>query len=120
MYFRLAVGRRDPGSHWRQGVFQASFELLRSGSLEPYEADALWEVLDWFNENLPAPWEVSRRAAFWFRPGENRCSKRIWSLAGLLRVQGVHVQPLRARRPGYVEYEDDYQVAAVPFADMLR
>ena len=35
----------------------------------------------------------------------------------LLEEEGVPVEILRTRRPGYILYEDEHQVAAYPFAD---
>jgi hypothetical protein len=38
-------------------------------------------------------------------------------LAAVLEQHGVSVEMLRTSKPGYVVYEDRYQVVAVPFRD---
>jgi hypothetical protein len=38
-------------------------------------------------------------------------------MADILGEYGVPVDVLRTRRPGYVVYEDAFQVASHPFAD---
>jgi hypothetical protein len=42
---------------------------------------------------------------------------RLRALTVLLQRHGFVTQVLWTRRPGYVVYEDEYQVAAVPFRD---
>jgi hypothetical protein len=37
-------------------------------------------------------------------------------LAAFLDNKDVHVEELMTERPGYTVYEDEHQVAAVPFA----
>ena len=36
----------------------------------------------------------------------------------MLENHGVHVRNLKAKRVGYVVYEDEHQIVAQPFADM--
>jgi hypothetical protein len=40
-------------------------------------------------------------------------------LAVLLEHHGIATKKIRTDRPGYVVYEDAFQVAAVPFNDTL-
>ena len=46
--------------------------------------------------------------------------KRLRRIAGLLGSVGVPVQELRTTRPGYILYEDDFQIVALPFRDTPR
>ncbi len=119
MYFRLVVGSKCSLSHRRLGVFSAAGDLLHE-ELASHEAEALEEVLDWFNENLPMPWCRDERVIFWFRSSARECGRRVWRLANALRCQGLWVDILTTRAPGYVEYEDEWQVAAVPYRDCAR
>ena len=41
-------------------------------------------------------------------------------LVALLERNGVRILALRTKRPGYVVYEDDFQVVAEPFTDTER
>jgi hypothetical protein len=36
----------------------------------------------------------------------------------ILKQNLVHVRVFKTRRPGYIVYEDEYQVVAEPFADL--
>ena len=38
-------------------------------------------------------------------------------LVTLVEAAGIEVDELRTNRPGYVVYQDDQQVVALPFAD---
>ncbi len=38
-------------------------------------------------------------------------------MIAVLENNGVHVRTIKTVRPGYVVYEDEFQVVAVPFAD---
>ncbi|MHC4452784.1 MAG: Clp protease N-terminal domain-containing protein [Planctomycetota bacterium] len=43
-----------------------------------------------------------------------------WELVSILRRNGECVRLIKTRRPGYVLYEDSFQVAATPFRDTFR
>ncbi len=43
--------------------------------------------------------------------------RRFWNLAGVLKELDYEVRILKTARPGYVLYEDDDQVGAIPFRD---
>ena len=36
----------------------------------------------------------------------------------VLEMNDIYVRMLKKHRPGYIVYEDDYQVVAEPFADL--
>jgi hypothetical protein len=40
---------------------------------------------------------------------------RMRQLASPLHHKGITVEELRTTKPGYVVYEDDFQIAAMPF-----
>jgi hypothetical protein len=42
---------------------------------------------------------------------------RMHALCRILNEHGVRTEMITSARPGYVVFEDDYQVAAVPFAE---
>jgi hypothetical protein len=39
-------------------------------------------------------------------------------MACILELNGVCVRVIKTQRPGYIVYEDEYQVVAEPFAEM--
>ena len=55
------------------------------------------------------------RAISWFKPTASRCIARMRELARVLERQGQHTLQLTIDRPGFVIYEDDWQVVAETF-----
>jgi hypothetical protein len=45
---------------------------------------------------------------------------RLRRVAALIESTGVVVEELRTGKPGYVLYEDEHQVIALPFVDTAR
>jgi len=40
-----------------------------------------------------------------------------YSRISVLKKYGANIEFVRSGKPGYVTYEDDYQIAAIPFRD---
>ena len=122
MFLRLVTNKRDAGSHQSQGVFMFAYALLKDGDLSPEEAGRLKAILVRFEENLPLPdrSRLDARAIFWFKEHLGEFARRVWELAEFVTVQGLPTEIVRTTRPGYIVFEDDFQVAAVPFRDTYR
>jgi len=56
-------------------------------------------------------------AICWFKDTAHGYIDRMRRLAALLDASGVHTRMITTRRPGCIVYEDEHQVAAVPFRD---
>ena len=125
MFVRFVTRCRDEESHHFEGVFQAAFRLRNRGRLA--EATRFEALRQWFNVHLPVPARFSlsrgrragRRAVCWFRADAVEHLGKVRELAALLERHGAPTRRLRAPRPGYVVYEDAFQVAAVPFRDVV-
>lgn len=128
MYVRFVVEEIDPNSGVARGIVQAAYQLWRSGALSAAE-EAWWaEIRTWLNVDLAAPDRLARSR----RPGANWCAiswfkasatghiARARELASLLAQHNIASRMLTTERPGYVVYEDEYQVAAEPFRRELR
>jgi hypothetical protein len=110
-----------PDSTRRRGVFSAAYALLDSQLLSSADENQLRELLRWFGRNLPVPKKFDTDGAiFWFKSDAGDCARRIWGLVLALRQHSYHVDMFRTRRPGYVVYEDEFQVGAIPFQDTWR
>lgn len=121
MYIRFAIDQVDYRSRRRRGVFSAAYALLDSELLSAADENQLREILRWFGQNLPVPKKFDTDGAiFWFKNDAGDCTRRIWDLVLALRQQSHHVDMFRTRRPGYVVYEDEFQVGAIPFQDTWR
>ena len=118
-YLRFAVGRIEPASLHRLGIFRAAGALEQSDALSDDDRGRLRRALRWFNKNLKVP-RVSSRAVFWFKSDATECLERVWLIVRLLDAHGLIVWMLRADQPGQVVYEDVHQVAALPEGARLR
>ena len=119
MFVRFAVTYKDKDSQQPQGLFHAARTLIDSGKMAVPEADTIQAIFSWFNGNLTVPKrrQLHERAIFWFKNDAQEHISRLWQLAHLLEPHGLLVEFVKTDRPGYVVYEDDHQVAAIPFRD---
>jgi hypothetical protein len=125
MFLRFVISEIDLGSGKRQGVFHAGDALMSSNDLSHRAAATLQETFDWFNANLPHPNRFSlsgrpnrkAQAISWFRSTAIEHIARMRDYTRVLGENGIQTEVLKTRRPGYIIYEDDYQVVAYPFAD---
>ena len=110
------------------GIFTAAY-ALRDGD-EPGVDDRreLDELLRWFEENLPQPTRFVKTtskghyrrepvAISWFKDDAAECIGRAWRLVWLLERNGRTIETIRTTHPGYVTYQDEQQVTAIPFSD---
>jgi hypothetical protein len=124
-YVRFVIPSKDEDSGRRQGLFQALSGMVDQGILLPYQ-EHLWdETRKWFNKHLEEPTSFARSsrphakdvALSWFRDSAVEHIHRMRILVHLLDEHGVACEVVRTERPGYVVYEDAFQVIAVPFTD---
>ena len=123
MYVRFVVEDIDADSGVQRGIIQAAFRLWRSGALSAHE-EAWWaEIREWLNVDLEEPDRLARSrrpgaracAISWFKASATGHIAHARELASLLAQHGIATRMLTTERPGYVVYEDDFQVAAEPF-----
>lgn len=125
---RFVTDERHPPYGHRTGIFPSAYAARRNHWLNADGDEELCELLIWFADNLTVPdrFEASRRhngdhtGISWIRASASEHMKRLRRLSELLHNIGVPVHELRTTRPGYVLYEDDHQVVALPFSDTPR
>ncbi|HJU68997.1 MAG TPA: hypothetical protein VJ650_12235 [Gemmatimonadaceae bacterium] len=123
MFVRFVVAERHPDSGHERGVFSALYDLEKRAELLPHELTWFHEAEAWLDKHLAPPSRLTRSARpgaanvaiSWLKVSAVEHLRRMRDLAQLLEHHGVPVSELRTERPGYVVYEDDYQVAAIPF-----
>jgi hypothetical protein len=118
-YIRFVIGRKDEDSHVEQGIFQAAARALEWQSITGSDAEELNTLRAWFSENLEKPTSFGRDklrlGICWFKTGSTEHIARIWEMVHILERNGVYVKKIRTDKPGYVIYEDEWQLVAEPF-----
>ncbi|WP_340119575.1 hypothetical protein [Pelagibius sp. 7325] len=131
MYLRFVVLEKHPDTGVGAGLFGAAYRLQRNGSLSTPERDELLELLDWFGTELSVPERFSRstskghyrratKGISWLKDSAADHVQKMHRLAQILRDHGHHVEMVRSANPGYLVYEDEHQIVAEPFNDMLK
>ena len=128
MYLRFVVADIDEDSERALGVFHAVWNLREAGKLYPHDEEQHDSIRWWFDDNLEKPtrftaskppfYRKKSKAISWFKDSATEHLARVRELVAILETYGVPVRMLKARRVGYVVYEDEHQVVAEPFADM--
>jgi hypothetical protein len=125
VFIRFVISRLDCDSGRRQGLFQAADELRKSGELSNQDDKRLSAIFVWFGENLKKPARLSmssrphakQQAISWFKSSAIKHIRKMRELQRMLESHGILVEAITTQRPGYVVYEDEFQVAAHPFKD---
>lgn len=120
-YVRFVVGHQDEDSHVPQGVFQAVARAIERETITGKDADELNALRHWFSENLEKPTSFGRGkhnlGICWFKVDASEHINRIWQMIRILERHGIYVQKIKTEKPGYIVYEDDWQMVAEPFRD---
>jgi hypothetical protein len=118
-YVRFVIGRKDEDSHVEQGIFQAAAQALEWHTITGSDAAELNELRAWFSANLEKPTSFGRDklriGICWFKTGSAEHISRIWEMVHILERNGIYVKKIRTDKPGYLIYEDEWQLVAEPF-----
>jgi hypothetical protein len=118
-YVRFVIGQKDEERNVEQGIFQAVTLALEWQNITGSDADELNEGLAWFSKNLGKPTSFGRdklrSGICWFKTGSSEHISRIWEMVNVLERNGIYVKKIRTDKPGYVIYEDEWQLVAEPF-----
>ena len=118
-YIRFVIGHKDEDSHVEQGIFQAAARAIEWETVTGADADELNTLRTWFSENLEKPTSFGRGklnlGICWFKVAASDHINRIWQLIRILERHGIYVKKIKTDKPGYIVYEDDWQVVAEPF-----
>ena len=125
-YLRFVVDQRDSSSGKRLGVIRAAWYHEEQRLFPAEQSREVQAIFKWLNAHLPQPDRMSRTrnayhknkiALSWFKDSAAGPLQRARRLAALLDACGVPVEMITTERPGFVVYEDEFQVVAEPFAD---
>jgi hypothetical protein len=118
-YIRFVVGHKDEDSHVDRGIFHAAGQALEWRNITGPDAEELNALESWFGANLVEPTSFGRDklrlGICWFKTGATEHISRIWEMVNILERHGIYLKKIRTDRPGYVIYEDEWQLVAEPF-----
>lgn len=123
MYVRFVTARQHPDTGVQMGIFQTNRLMPPYGQVADWDEERLAAIKDWFGQHLEKPERVARSrrpnghhaAICWFKSSATEHIARARELAALLEQYGIQTEMLTTDRPGYVVYEDEFQIAAEPF-----
>ena len=124
-FVRFVTTQIDADSHRRRGALGAAYDFVDSKRLPKADEDELRALHDWFEDHLEIPRRFSRsrrsgaahKAISWFKSTARDHVRRMRELCRILNENGIATEMITSARPGYVVFEDEHQVAAVPFAE---
>lgn len=128
-YLRSALRTLNAKSGVRDGVFKRAYALRRADDTPPAVRHRLEIALDWLDEHLPLPdrFTASRskgardratKGISWLKPEATQHIAMMHELASALGECGYVVDVITSHRPGYIVFEDDFQIVAEVFADV--
>ncbi len=128
MYIRFVVEKKDTKSGRNMGLFMAMDELHESKSLYIYEQKQEDELYKWFKKHLKVPRVQSSAsnhhtksgAISWFKISASEYINKMRAYGQILEAHDILVKQFTTERPGNIVYEDEHQIAAIPFNDTFK
>ncbi len=127
-YLRFVVGHDDPKIGTRAGLFDVAYSLRHLPATPSYQSKDLETLLAWFKSNLMVPKRFSRSASkgawrrhakgvCWFKPTAHKHIAKMYEMAAILEDLGHATDVIKCARPGFIVYEDEFQIVTELFAD---
>jgi len=130
MYLRFTTQFINPYGELETGIFMALKYLRDDHSLTKEEhIIKLKELSRWFDKNLEKPTRLSKGTSkynadislSWFKDSAQEHIKKMQDFIEIAGHYDMIIERIASKNPGYIVFEDDYQVSAVPFkADSKR
>ena len=123
---RFVLSHKHPHTGVRDGIFEAAYGLCDGHYISGADRKSLEGLLSWFEDNLAIPKRFNRSKSkgydrrntagiSWLKLAASEHLARMRALVAILEKNGYQVSQISTTRPGYVIFEDDYQVIAEPF-----
>ena len=124
MLLRFVIPDRDERTGQQTGLMTVAYRLLRSGDLSHAEEEGLRSHMKWLEINLPVPAKFARKRNVshkathgipWLKSSAADAVRYLHAIADIARRHDYSVDVMQTERPGYIVYEDEWQVVAEPF-----
>ena len=124
-YVRFVTAAIDEHSGRRRGVFQAVYDLINSREVPEHEMEELAAIGKWFDRRLGVPNRFARsrkryaapKAISWYKSTATIHFGRMHAICRILKEHDITTEMITSIRPGYIVFEDEHQIAAVPFSE---
>lgn len=128
MYLRFEIDEKDEVSGREKGIFMAMDILHENNALHDYERELEEELYAWFKKNLKVPkvqssesgYHAKPRSISWFKFTAVVHIEKMRKYAQILESHDLVVMQHTTNRPGSIVYEDEHQIAAIPFNDTFK
>jgi len=131
MLLRFVLLRSHPDTGVEEGIFSAAYALRDSAFTPMPDGQSLESLLSWFDANLATPVRLNRtkskghyrrrtRGVSWLKSTAAEHIAKMRALSAIMEEHGYRVSQITTRRPGYVVFEDDFQIVAEPFSDARK
>lgn len=123
MYIRFTTEFVNEYGENHTGLFSALRFVRESSLTSDEDVKTLTELRDWFNNNLDAPDKFSNAknknpesiSLSWFKDTAKEHIKKVYDIREVLYHYGIVIEVTTTKKTGYIIYDDDYQVSAIPF-----
>ena len=116
-YVRFVIGKGEERDIER-GIFHAVMLALEWQDITGSDADELNKLRAWFGKNLGKPVsggrDALRHGVCWFKTNSSEHISRIQEMAVILERNGINVRKISTDKPGFMIYEDEWQLVAEP------
>lgn len=122
MYLRFITEFTNYWDERETGIFQALSQTLYREDIFEHDYARLRELHKWFNKNLNKPDRFNKHSnknkptsgLSWFKDSADEHLKHMFELKPILENYDVIVDVLRSDNPGYIVFEDQFQIVAIP------
>jgi|SRR6185503_3797915 len=124
MYLRFTTQFINADGELETGIFMALRYLRDDYSVTKDEdIKRLKEISSWFDRNLEKPTRFSKGTSklnadislSWFKDSARVHIKKMQEFIEIAERYDMLVERITSKNPGYIVFEDEYQVSAVPF-----
>ena len=129
-FYRFEMPTSDPKTGIRDGMFVEAYRAMRdvSGEIPSYHLKSLEIPINGFRKNLDEPsrfnsttskgaYRRSTNGISWFKDTATEHISKAREISIILEDIGHFVAQKSTNRPGYIIFEDEFQIVAEPFAD---
>lgn len=122
MYLRFITQFKNEHDKKETGIFQALEFLRLSAHTFDYDKEHLKKIKEWFNINLDRPDRFSKSKSkntanvslSWFKSSATEHLQIMYQMKEILERYDIRVEVIKRENPGYIIYEDNYQVSTIP------